>query len=133
MKVEKCDVRAMRVYGKMKDFQCEPSKKSYITVFDILVEEKQLKLAFRFGKVTDAKVLFEEMKMRDCSPSVVTYSSLMHGLWLYGKIISGSCDINKFQEAANFLAEMVVGRTLPNRLAWSPNEGAWNLYRLTYR
>ncbi|XWS19641.1 hypothetical protein CRYUN_Cryun31cG0033100 [Craigia yunnanensis] len=153
-----------------------------------------------FGKITEAKELFEEMKMRDCSPSVVTYSSLIHGLCqsknineaiglleemksngiepnvftysslmdglckygrsseamelletmgklqeaveildrmklkgqqpdagLYEKIISGFCDINKFQEAANFLDEMVLGRTLPNRLTWSLHVRIYNM------
>ncbi|XVE51393.1 hypothetical protein DITRI_Ditri02bG0036500 [Diplodiscus trichospermus] len=58
MKMEKCNIRAdiflsisrgygrvhrslhaMRAFDKMKGFQSEPSKKSYITEFDILVKE----------------------------------------------------------------------------------------------
>ncbi|KAK8678208.1 hypothetical protein V6N13_143716 [Hibiscus sabdariffa] len=93
-----------------------------LTIFDSATAE--LVSANKFGPAED---LLDRMKVEKCDVRA------MRVYGLYGKIISGSCDINKFQEAANFLAEMVVGRTLPNRLAWSPNEGAWNLYRLTYR
>ncbi|KAH0994627.1 hypothetical protein GBA52_018491 [Prunus armeniaca] len=39
---------AVRVFHKMEDFQCKPTPKSYITILGILVEENQLKIAFRF-------------------------------------------------------------------------------------
>ncbi|OMO65180.1 hypothetical protein COLO4_31418 [Corchorus olitorius] len=126
MRVEKCDIKedvflsicrgygrvhrpldAIKVFDKMKEFQCEPSQKSYITVFDILVEENQLKVAFRFYR--HMRDILDRMKLQGLQPDA----------GLYGKIISGFCDIDKFREAANFLDEMVLGRTLPNRLTWS--------------
>lgn len=39
---------AIRVFRKMEDLQCKPTSKSYITILSILVEENQLKMAFRF-------------------------------------------------------------------------------------
>ncbi|KAL4334658.1 hypothetical protein GQ457_07G029250 [Hibiscus cannabinus] len=132
MKVEKCDLRedvflslcrgygrvhrpldAMRIFGKMKDFQCEPSKKSYITVFDILVEENQLKPAFRFyrhmrevgvptsvvslnilikalcknsGTMDSALHIFHEMPNRGCPPDSYTFGTLINGLCRFGKV-----------------------------------------------
>ncbi|PPD77293.1 hypothetical protein GOBAR_DD25779 [Gossypium barbadense] len=133
MKEEKCDVRediflsicrgygrvhrpldAMRVFGKMKDFQCEPSKRSYITMFDILVDENLLKLAFRFyrnmrevgvqtsvvtlnilikalcknsGTLDSAIHIFREMPNRGCPPDSYTYGTLINGLCKFGKLM----------------------------------------------
>ncbi|KAL6189062.1 hypothetical protein ACLB2K_040452 [Fragaria x ananassa] len=41
---------SIRVFDKMEDYHCKPTEKSYITIFGILVEENQLKVAFRFYK-----------------------------------------------------------------------------------
>ncbi|XP_021294893.1 pentatricopeptide repeat-containing protein At5g46100 [Herrania umbratica] len=132
MKVEKCDIReaiflsicrgygrvhrpldAIRVFDKMKEFGSEPSQRSYITVFDILVEENQLKIAFRFyrhmrevgiqasvaslnilikalcknsGTMDSALHIFREMPNRGCPPDFYTYGTLINGLCRFGKI-----------------------------------------------
>ncbi|XP_022715826.1 pentatricopeptide repeat-containing protein At5g46100-like [Durio zibethinus] len=132
MKVEKCDLRediflsicrgygrvhrpfdAIRVFDKMREFKCEPSKKSYITVFDILVEENQLKIALRFyrhmkevgvptsvaslnilikalckngGTMDSALHIFHEMPNRGCPPDSYTYGTLINGFCRFGKI-----------------------------------------------
>ncbi|XP_057543388.1 pentatricopeptide repeat-containing protein At5g46100-like [Amaranthus tricolor] len=49
------------------------------------------------------------MKLQGLKPDVA----------LYNKIINGFVDLNKFQEAANFLDEMVLAGISPNRLTWS--------------
>ncbi|XVE88107.1 hypothetical protein DITRI_Ditri19aG0041800 [Diplodiscus trichospermus] len=133
MKAEKCDIRediflsicrgygrvhrpldSLRVFNKMKEFQCEPSQKSFITVFDILVEENQLEIILRFyrhmkevgvptsvaslnilikalcknsGTMNSAIRIFHEMANRGCPPDSYTYGTLINGLCRFGKII----------------------------------------------
>ncbi|KAI8000038.1 Pentatricopeptide repeat-containing protein [Camellia lanceoleosa] len=41
-------LEAIRIFQKMKECECQPTQKSYITVFAILVGENQLKMALRF-------------------------------------------------------------------------------------
>nr|TKR99183.1 hypothetical protein D5086_0000195720 [Populus alba] len=103
---------AIRVFHKMNDFGCKPTDKSYISVFAILVEENQLKVAMSFYKY------MREMGVRQ---SVVSLNVLIKALYagLYGKIINGFCNIRKFQEAATYLDEMVLGQISPNRVTWS--------------
>ncbi|OMO76374.1 hypothetical protein CCACVL1_15726 [Corchorus capsularis] len=132
MRVEKCDIKedvflsicrgygrihrpldAIRVFDKMKEFQSEPSQKSYITVFDILVEENQLKVALRFyrhmrdvgvptsvaslnilikalcknsGTMNSALHIFREMPNRGFTPDSYTYGTLINGFCRFGKI-----------------------------------------------
>ncbi|KAJ6724964.1 PENTATRICOPEPTIDE REPEAT-CONTAINING PROTEIN 1 MITOCHONDRIAL [Salix viminalis] len=90
---------AIRVFHKMNDFGCKPTDKSYISVFAILVEENQLKVAMSFYK----------MKLQGLKPDA----------GLYGKVINGFCNIRKFQEAATYLDEMILGQISPNRVTWS--------------
>lgn len=104
---------AVRVFRKMKEYECEPSQKSYITVFAILVGENQLKLALRFyrymremgippsvaslnvlikalcknsGTMDAALRIFREMPNRGCPPDSYTYGTLINGLCRLGKI-----------------------------------------------
>ncbi|KAM1108268.1 hypothetical protein ACFX2I_004953 [Malus domestica] len=152
---------AVRVFHKMEDFQCKPTQKSYITILGILVEENQLKIAFKFYKymretgipatvislnilikalcknsnsMDSALRIFREMPNKGCTPDSYTYEGKLQeateildrmklqGLkpdaGLYGKVISGFCNVFKFKEAANFLDEMVLGGVTPNRLTW---------------
>lgn len=105
-------LEVMRVFGKMKEFGCEPTQKSYITVFDILVEEN-LKTAFRFcrhmremgfpasvvslnilikglcknsGTMDAAMKIFREMPKQECVPDSYTYGTLINGMCRFGKI-----------------------------------------------
>ncbi|KAJ4839711.1 hypothetical protein Tsubulata_012692 [Turnera subulata] len=104
---------AIRVFHKMNDFECKPSERAYITVFAILVEENQIKLAIRFYKtmrevgfppsVTSLNVLikalckdgghmdaalkiFREMPGRGCTPDSYTYGTLINGLCRLGNV-----------------------------------------------
>lgn len=104
---------AIRVFYKMKEFECEPTEMSYITVLDILVEENQLKTAFRFyrymkeigiqtsvaslnvlikalcknsGTIDAAIRIFREMPKRQCTPDSYTYGTLINGLCRFGKV-----------------------------------------------
>nr|GLL29307.1 hypothetical protein COLO4_31418 [Ipomoea trifida] len=105
----------VRIFQMMKDYDCEPTQKSYITVFSILVNENRLKTAFKFyrymrekGKLREALEIFDKIKLQGLQPDA----------GLYWKIISLFCEINKFQEAANYLDEMVLSGVLPNRVTW---------------
>ncbi|KAI4296810.1 hypothetical protein L6164_036733 [Bauhinia variegata] len=104
---------AVRVFHKMEDFQLRPTEKSYITIFDILVEENHLKNALRFyrqmrqngippsvvslnilikalcknSETIDAALrIFREMPNRGCQPDSYTYGTLINGLCKLGKI-----------------------------------------------
>ncbi|KAH6773668.1 hypothetical protein C2S52_003424 [Perilla frutescens var. hirtella] len=182
------------VSKKMNDYECEPTVKSYVTVFSILVDETLCKnngtmdSAFKIfwempkcghtpdsytygtlinglcragrtleakellidmetngclihgfcqsNKLTDAMELFKEMKSKGVDPNgysfqalellkrmvrkrlvpnFITYSFLIHGLCKEGKLSEA---IDKFQEAANFLDEMVLSGITPNRVTW---------------
>ncbi|KAF6135324.1 hypothetical protein GIB67_027198 [Kingdonia uniflora] len=129
-----------RIFQKMKEFQCEPTNKSYVTVFSIL-SENQLKLAQMFhkeipnhgyipdyytygtlinelcklGKISEAEELFKDMDTKDCSPTVVTYTSLIHGSCL-SNILDEAMELFEEisrKEATNLLDEMVPDRMLP--------------------
>ncbi|KAK6283835.1 hypothetical protein POUND7_002787 [Theobroma cacao] len=158
MKVEKCDIRediflficrgygrvhrpldAIRVFDKMKEFPLEPSQRSYITVFDILVEENQLKIALRFyrhmrevgipASVASLNILIKALCKNSgtMDSALHIFREMPNHAGLYGKVISGFCDVDKFKEAANFLDEMVLGRTSPNRLTWSLHVRIYNM------
>ncbi|KAF6146724.1 hypothetical protein GIB67_009010 [Kingdonia uniflora] len=89
----------------MKEFQCEPTDKSYVSVFSIL-SENQLKLAQMFHKymksvrvlpsvfflnvfikalcmkketVDDALLVFREIPDHGCIPDSYTYGTLING------------------------------------------------------
>ncbi|KAE9461866.1 hypothetical protein C3L33_06205, partial [Rhododendron williamsianum] len=128
-------LEAIRVFQRMKEYDCEPTHKSYITVFSILADENQLKLALRFyrGTMDAALRIFREMPNAGVFP-IPTQGKLREALeildrmklqglkpdaGLYSKIINGFCDVHKFQKAANFLDEMVLEGISPNRLTWS--------------
>ena len=55
----------------MKEYECEPNQKSYITVFTIFVGENQLKLALRF---------YRYMREMDIPPSVASLNVLIKAL-----------------------------------------------------
>ncbi|XP_004485837.1 pentatricopeptide repeat-containing protein At5g46100 [Cicer arietinum] len=104
---------AIRVFHKMEDFQLRPTQKSYLTIFDILVEENHVKRAIGFYKemremgippsvvslnilikalckneetVDSAFRIFHEMPNRGCQPDSYTYGTLINGLCKLGKI-----------------------------------------------
>lgn len=114
---------AIRVFHKMNDFECKPTQKSYITVFAILVEENQLKIAMRF---------YRYMREMGISPSVVSLNVLIKALckdsrtfdaalrifrempnhgcipdsYTYGTLINGFCRLGKIHEAKELFREM---------------------------
>ncbi|KAF2560730.1 hypothetical protein F2Q70_00017930 [Brassica cretica] len=104
---------SLRDFHKMKNFDCDPTHKGYVTLLAILVEENQLKLAFKFYKnmretglpptVASLNVLIKalcrnektvdagvnillEMPKRGCDPDSYTYGTLISGLCRFGRI-----------------------------------------------
>ncbi|GJS19412.1 pentatricopeptide repeat-containing protein [Tanacetum coccineum] len=96
------------------------------------------------GRSSEAMELLEVMISKRHKPNMVTYRTLLHGLCkeknlrdglkifdrmklqglkpdagLYWKIINIFCDGHKFQEAANFLDEMVFEGIPIKRVTWS--------------
>nr|XP_043626600.1 pentatricopeptide repeat-containing protein At5g46100 [Erigeron canadensis] len=113
----------MRIFGKMKEYECEPTLKGYVTVFSILVDENQLKVALKFykymrqlgfppnvpslnvlikalsknsGTMDSAIRIFREMPKHGCIPDTYTYGTLINGL----------CRLGKVSEAKELLKEM---------------------------
>ncbi|XP_057949935.1 pentatricopeptide repeat-containing protein At5g46100 [Malania oleifera] len=127
---------AIRVFHKMKEFQCEPTQKSYITLFSVLVDENQLKMAIRFyrymremgiptsvaslnvlikalsknaGTIDAAIGVFREMPNRGCMPDSYTYGTLINGL----------CRLGKTGEAKELFKEMEVKGCSPTVVTYS--------------
>ncbi|EEF50814.1 pentatricopeptide repeat-containing protein, putative [Ricinus communis] len=114
---------SIRVFHKMKDFECKPTQKSYITVFAILVEENRLKDAMRF---------YQHMREMGISTSVVSLNILIKALcknsstidvafrilsempnrgcnpnsYTYGTLINSLCRFRKIWEAKELFIEM---------------------------
>lgn len=129
-------LEAIRIFQKMKEYECEPTDKSYVTIFAILVGENQLKMALRFYRymkelgippsVTSLNVLikalcknngtldaalriFNEMPNRGCVPDSYTYGTLINGLCRYGKI----------NEAKDLFKEMDVKGCSPSVVTYT--------------
>lgn len=155
MKQEKCEVsediflsiyrayarvhkplEVVRVFGKMKDYECAPTPKSYVTVFNVLVNESQLKMAFKFyrfmrqegvpasvpslnvlikalcksaGTMDSAFKIFREMPKRGHTPDSYTYATL----------ISGLCKGGRTLEAKELLIDMEANGCSPSVITYS--------------
>lgn len=155
MKLEKCDVtedifmsiymaygrvhkplEAVRVFRKMKEYECEPTARSYVTVFSILVDETHLKMAFRFyrymrekgipasvaslnvlikafcksnGTMDSAFKIFQEMPKRGHKPDSYTYGTLINGLCRFGRTL----------EAKELLIDMEANGCAPSVFTYS--------------
>ncbi|KAL2475320.1 Pentatricopeptide repeat-containing protein [Abeliophyllum distichum] len=126
----------IRVFRKTKDYECEPSAKSYVTVFSILVDESQLKMAFKFyrymrqigipasvpslnvlikalcksnGTMDAAFRIFHEMPKRGYTPDSYTYGTLINGL----------CRVGRIREAKELLIEMEANDCSPTVVTYS--------------
>ncbi|PON67224.1 Tetratricopeptide-like helical domain containing protein [Parasponia andersonii] len=166
MKEEKCDVKediflsicraygrvhrpldAIRVFHKMEDFQCKPTSKSYITILSVLVEENQLKVAYRFyrymremgippvlaslnillkalcksSETMDAALrMFLEMPSRGFTPDSYTYGTLINGLCRLGKVDDAK-ELFKEMETKGCLPTVVTYTNLINGLCRANN------------
>ncbi|KAG2283078.1 hypothetical protein Bca52824_054298 [Brassica carinata] len=105
-------------FHKMKNFDCDPTHKGYVTLLAILVEENQLKLAFKFYKnmreiglpptVASLNVLIKalcrnektvdagvnillEMPKQGCDPDSYTYGTLISGEELFEEMVEKDC------------------------------------------
>ncbi|KAK1375368.1 hypothetical protein POM88_031561 [Heracleum sosnowskyi] len=121
----------IRIFKKMKEYDCEATPKSYVTVYSILVNENQLKVAIKFykymrqmgippsvvslnvlikalckngGTINAALQIFHEMPSHGCSPDSYTY----------GTLINGMCRLKRVREAKELFAEMGTKGCLPS-------------------
>ncbi|VFQ89488.1 unnamed protein product [Cuscuta campestris] len=127
----------VRVFQNMKDsYHCEPTQKSYITVFSILVNENRLNTAFKFYRymrengippntaslnilikalcknektLGSAFRIFREMSKHGCSPDSFTY----------GTMISGLCKLGRILEAKELFVEMEAKGCLPTVITYT--------------
>ncbi|KAM0055076.1 putative tetratricopeptide-like helical domain superfamily [Helianthus debilis subsp. tardiflorus] len=126
----------MRVFQKMKEYECESTLKSYVTVLLILVDENQLKVALKFyrymrqlgfppnvpslnvlikalcknsGTIDSAIRIFREMPKHGCTPDMYTYGTLINGL----------CRIKKVNEAKELLKELEVNGCSPSVVTYT--------------
>ncbi|KAJ6769892.1 EMP16 [Salix purpurea] len=114
---------AEEMLNRMKEEKCR------------VTEEIFLSICRGYGRVhlpLDAIRVFHKMNDFGCKPTDKSYISVfailveenqLKGLkpdaGLYGKVINGFCNIRKFQEAATYLDEMILGQISPNRVTWS--------------
>ncbi|KAL8204747.1 hypothetical protein R6Q57_010370 [Mikania cordata] len=126
----------MRIFQKMKEYGCEPTLRSYVTVFSILVDENQLKVAFKFyrymrqtgfqpnvpslnvlikalcknSKTMDSAIrIFRDMSNHGCTPDAYTYGTLINGL----------CRLRKIKEAKELLKEMEIQGCAPSVVTYT--------------
>lgn len=126
----------MRIFQKMKEYDCEPTLRAYVTVFSILVDENQLKAALKFyrymrqlgfppsvpslnvlikalsknsGTMDSAIRIFREMPNHGCIPDTYTYGTLINGL----------CRIGKISEAKELLKEMETKGCSPSVVTYT--------------
>ncbi|KAL8113054.1 hypothetical protein AgCh_020399 [Apium graveolens] len=126
----------IRIFQKMKEYDCEVTPKSYVTVFSILVDENQLKVAIKFyrymrqmgippsvvslnvlikalckngGTINAALQIFHEMPSHGCSPDSYTYGTLINGL----------CRLKRVSEAKELFAEMGTKGCLPSVVTYT--------------
>lgn len=126
----------MRIFQKMKEYDCEPTLKSYVTVLSILVDENQLKVALKFykymrqlgfppnvpslnilikaltkntGTIDSAIRIFREMPNHGCSPDSYTYGTLINGL----------CRMGKINEAKVLMKEMEIKGCSPSVVTYT--------------
>ncbi|KAJ0018944.1 hypothetical protein Pint_10511 [Pistacia integerrima] len=135
-------VDAIRVFHRMKEFECEPTEKSYVTVFDILVEETH--------KFQEAANFLDEMVLQGISPNRLTWSlharihnTVVQGLCksdanrafqvylsmrtrgisieagTYGFLITCFCKKGDLHKAARIVDEMVLDGCVPDEGTWS--------------
>ncbi|CAF1919421.1 unnamed protein product [Brassica oleracea var. botrytis] len=141
---------SLRVFHKMKNFDCDPTHKGYVTLLAILLEENQLKLAFKFYKnmreiglpptVASLNVLIKalcrnektvdagvnillEMPKRGCDPDSYTYGTLISDCSptavTYTSMIHGFCGSKNVEEALRYLEEMKSNSIEPNVFTYS--------------
>lgn len=127
---------AIRIFHKMSDFQLRPTQKSYITIFDILVEENHLRLAFS---------IYREMREKGIPRSVVSLNILIKALcknnetidaalkifrempnrgyqpdsYTYGTLINGLCKLGKTSQAKELFHEMEQEGHTPSVVTYS--------------
>ncbi|KAL2931835.1 hypothetical protein RDABS01_037245 [Bienertia sinuspersici] len=129
-------LEAIRIFKSAKEYECNLTEKSYITIFSILVDENLLKMAMRFyrhmkkvgfqptvvslnilikalckssDKIDAAINLFREMPHRGCPPDSYTYGTLINGL----------CKCGRIDEANELFGEMETKGCLPTVVTYT--------------
>ncbi|KAL3519819.1 hypothetical protein ACH5RR_017968 [Cinchona calisaya] len=129
-------LEVIRVFEMTKDYDCEPTEKSYFTVFSILVNENRLNTALRFYRymrkmsipptVASLNILVKAL----CKNSGTIESALnifldmpKHGFipdsYTYGTLINGFCQLGKISEAKELFDEMNASGCSPNVVTYS--------------
>ncbi|CAA0817863.1 Pentatricopeptide repeat-containing protein [Striga hermonthica] len=129
-------LEVVRIFREMKDYGCQPTPRAYDEVFNILVNESHLKMAFRFyhnmrekgipasvaslnilikalcksnGTMESAFKIFREMPARGHTPDSYTYGTLINGL----------CRAGRTLEAKELLMEMEEKGCSPSVVTYS--------------
>ncbi|KAI5657178.1 hypothetical protein M9H77_25971 [Catharanthus roseus] len=129
-------LEVIRVFQMMKKYNCQPTQKSYITVFSILVDENQLNTGLKFYRymrkmgipasvpslnilmkalcknsstINSALEIFTEMPKRGHIPD--SYS--------YGTLINGFCRVGKINEAKELFSQMEANGCSPNVVTYT--------------
>ncbi|KNA15624.1 hypothetical protein SOVF_096560 [Spinacia oleracea] len=142
-------LEAIRIFESAKGYECKLTEKSYITLFSLLVDENELKMAMRFyrymkelgipptvvslnilikalckssGTIDAASNIFREMPLRGCPPDSYTYGTLISGLCKWGRIDEAN-ELFREMEAKGCLPTVVTYTTLIHGLCKSEKLG----------
>lgn len=129
-------LEVIRVFEMMKKYDCEPTEKTYVMVFSILVDENHLKTAFGF---------YRYMKKMGIRPSIASLNILIKALvksdktidaalkifhempnqehtpdsYTYGTLINGFCRLGKISEAKELFSQMGANGCSPTVVTYT--------------
>ncbi|CAN6855766.1 unnamed protein product [Brassica oleracea] len=123
---------SLRVFHKMKNFDCDPTHKGYVTLLAILVEENQLKLAFKFYKnvreiglpptVASLNVLIKALCRNE--KTVDAGVNILLEMPKQGSLLDGLCKDGRALQAIE-LFEMMMARGCRPNMGLKPDDGLY--------
>ncbi|CAN6847637.1 unnamed protein product [Brassica oleracea] len=123
---------SLRVFHKMKNFDCDPTHKGYVTLLAILVEENQLKLAFKFYKnmreiglpptVASLNVLIKALCRNE--KTVDAGVNILLEMPKRGSLMDGLCKDGRALQAIE-LFEMMMARGCRPNMGLKPDAGLY--------
>lgn len=98
-------IEVMRVFQIMNKYNCQPTEKSYITVFSILVDENQISAALKF---------YRDMRKMGIPPSLPSLNILIKALCKNSSTINSALEIFSLMPKRGYIPDAYTYGTLIN-------------------